>query len=100
MRTGSEEPSEKAACSFATRVDSADAGRNDALSFEETSLSLPERGPATLPMSSQPTATATAIHTALRPERLRVTGRVSVPVLMPTACRKVGFAANQTLPGS
>ena len=76
MRTGSEEPSEKAACSFATRVDSADAGRNDALSLEETSLSLPERGPATLPMSSQPMATATAIHTALRPERLRVTGRV------------------------
>ena len=88
MRTGSEEPSEKAACSFATRVDSADAGRNDALSLEETSLSLPDRGPATPPMSSQPMATATAIHTALRPERLRVTGRASVPVLMPTVCRK------------
>ena len=67
ISTGRDSPSEKAACSLAARVDSADAGRNEALSLEETSLSLPESGPATLPMSSQPMATATAIHTARRP---------------------------------
>ena len=59
--------SENFSSSSATSVDSADAGRKEALSFFCTSLSFPARGPATLPITSHAMATAMAIQTAIRP---------------------------------
>ena len=54
-----------------TSVDSADAGRNAALSFSWTWDSCPASGPAQLEMSSQPMATAIASHTPLRAADVR-----------------------------
>ena len=87
--SGKDVSSLKSDCSLATRVDSADAGRNDALSFVWTSLSFPARGPATLPKMSHSTATPIASHTAFLPgvdERVRL--RSSSVEVMSLPCQK------------
>ena len=78
----------KAACSSATKVDSADAGKKEALSFVCTSLSLPARGPTTPLMASQAIATSTAIQTARRPVFGFLGAGVKVSIeAMPLCCR-------------
>lgn len=64
----------KAACSSATRVDSADAGKNEALSFSCTSLSRPDSGPAAPLMRNQATTTAIAPQMAPRAVRRCLAG--------------------------
>ena len=78
----------KPTCSSATKVDSADAGKKEALSFFCTSLSLPARGPTKPLMASQAIATSTAIQTARRPVLgfLGVGVNVSIEA-MPVCCR-------------
>ena len=58
---GSSARSANFACSSLTLVDSAEAGRNDALSFFCTELSWPDRGPRSPPSANQ-TTSATADH--------------------------------------
>ena len=57
----------KNSCSSLTIVDSAEEGRNVALSFSWTSERLPAKGPAQLPTKSHMTAAPTASHRARLP---------------------------------
>ncbi|CAB5011214.1 unannotated protein [freshwater metagenome] len=87
--SGKELSSLKSACSLATRVDSAEAGRNDALSFVWTSFSFPASGPARLPNASHSTATPIASHTAFLPGVAdRARSRSSSVDVMPIPCQK------------